>query len=860
MKNTFIVIFLHITLLLQGTTYYVATNGKDGNAGTISQPFASLNYVFNKVVAGDIVYIRGGTFTSMGSTSYGISVSGKNGTSAKIISVLAYPGEIPVLDCSGLTSSSRERNGLNMDGCSYWSIKGLTIINVHEPTDNLSPGTGLTLFNCSDITLDQVNVHDCGNGFRVFGGDEIRYINCDSYQNADTKDGGNLANGFWSRVTGGGHIYYKGCRAWMNSDDGWDGFALGYGDGYIYYDKCWAFDNGEWNGIKGNGSGFKTGLCGKAAIGGIQRQLTNCLAFNNITGFDESQDVGSGYSIPHLIINCTSYNNSSCGFNFQFGAGVDGSFSEDIFRNNISYNETVAFGWNDNTLDHNSWQNGLKVSDADFINLNPEQAKGPRQADGSLPIMTFLYLNTGSDLIDAGIDVGLPFTGSAPDLGAFELDGTPVITPPAFISSAVENATPSLLTMIYDLNLSGSYVPATSSFKVTVNGQSVTINKVSVTGSKVLLTLANSVKFGDVLTVSYTKSATNQLQTAWGGIAESISNKPVTNNCINPATINRSPIAVVKYNLSCNSGFVDEIDASGSNDPDNDVLTFEWTVPANIPVSSTNSSKIRFLSPIVSSSKIMEFTVKVNDGKVIVTKSISITVLPYKPQFEIATIIYTEASSFQSPYYPKNAADGDLSTRWSVNGDDKWITFQLSDSFKISHLELAFLPEQNYSSYFDILGSDDNLAWEPILTNAASCNFSGNMQVFDFPAGNSDTAYSYLKFVGHGNSLNSWNNISEFLIFGIPQQNPPKGDSEKSDITIYPNPAVNYIRIAIKGSAIKPDKVSISDYSGKIVLTQVLNPDYNNILIPINLKSGVYIVQLGAANLTLFAQKLIVNN
>jgi hypothetical protein len=26
----------------------------------------------------------------------------------------------------------------------------------------------------------------------------------------------------------------------------------------------------------------------------------------------------------------------------------------------------------------------------------------------------------GSDLIDKGVDVGLPYTGSAPDLGAFE--------------------------------------------------------------------------------------------------------------------------------------------------------------------------------------------------------------------------------------------------------------------------------------------------------------------------------------------------------------------------------------------------------------------------------------------------------
>jgi hypothetical protein len=37
-----------------------------------------------------------------------------------------------------------------------------------------------------------------------------------------------------------------------------------------------------------------------------------------------------------------------------------------------------------------------------------------------LPDVTFFHLKAGSDLIDKGVDVGLPFNGSAPDLGVFE--------------------------------------------------------------------------------------------------------------------------------------------------------------------------------------------------------------------------------------------------------------------------------------------------------------------------------------------------------------------------------------------------------------------------------------------------------
>jgi len=45
---------------------------------------------------------------------------------------------------------------------------------------------------------------------------------------------------------------------------------------------------------------------------------------------------------------------------------------------------------------------------------------GPRSPDGSLPILEFLRLRDGSQLIDRGTDVGLPYNGSAPDLGAYE--------------------------------------------------------------------------------------------------------------------------------------------------------------------------------------------------------------------------------------------------------------------------------------------------------------------------------------------------------------------------------------------------------------------------------------------------------
>jgi hypothetical protein len=57
---------------------------------------------------------------------------------------------------------------------------------------------------------------------------------------------------------------------------------------------------------------------------------------------------------------------------------------------------------------------------ADFVSLDLTPATSPRAADGGLPRLDLFRLKPGSALIDAGANVGLPYLGTAPDLGAFE--------------------------------------------------------------------------------------------------------------------------------------------------------------------------------------------------------------------------------------------------------------------------------------------------------------------------------------------------------------------------------------------------------------------------------------------------------
>ena len=71
---------------------------------------------------------------------------------------------------------------------------------------------------------------------------------------------------------------------------------------------------------------------------------------------------------------------------------------------------------------YNSWNNppSVTVTSGDFVTTDFTANTGARQADGSLPVSSFLKLAAGSDLIDKGTNVGIAYTGSAPDLGAYE--------------------------------------------------------------------------------------------------------------------------------------------------------------------------------------------------------------------------------------------------------------------------------------------------------------------------------------------------------------------------------------------------------------------------------------------------------
>jgi uncharacterized repeat protein (TIGR02059 family) len=953
-----------LCLSLYGTTYYVSPEGRDSDPGTQNQPFFTLNKAWSVVGAGDIIYMRGGTYYYTSQQN----LTGKNGTSGNLIKVWAYPGETPIITRTSSWTFSTYRAGIYFSG-NYVHFKGFQISGYYQ--QDLSVWMPLRCQDFNDCIFELLNIHDNGGPVYMTGScNRNLLLNCDFHDQFDPLTSGvygpayNNADGLnFEYVTSGNTNTIKGCRFWNNSDDGLD---LYNNHGVVNVEDSWAWNNGVDENLNevstGDGNGFKFGPTNSARTT-ILRTVKNCLSFNNTHwGFFEN-NAQCNIALYNNVAFQNGYTNTAWCTGFHF----DQSGIAYFLKNNIAYQnsrEEVGLGILTN-VEYNSWNSGVSVSDDDFLSLDSTGVSGERGPNGELPDLNFLKLVSGSDLVDAGVDVGISYSGNAPDIGAFEFQSSDPPPVPKYLSSVVENSTPSILEMTYDINLNSSVIPATSAFSVGVNStarsiisvaisgarvrltlsnpivygnvitvsynkpidnpiqtgageqaESVsamtvvnkvnaiypvyissvienatpsilemsfdltltnivpvkssfmvlvnstirTINTVTISGRKVQLTLASAVKEGDIITVSYTKPAANPLQTTAGGEAANITTATVTNNIKNVKVPNDAPIVVVNSPKSAYAGFINEIDATSTYDPDNDFLSIIWNVPPIVPVSTVNNLRTKFLAPVFDYPVDVKFQLKVSDGDTLLSKDIPVSVLPYKPELTSVRITNIRASDFQSPDYPANIIDGNTLTKWSSKGDNKWIRLKFALPFKISHIEVAFLNGQQFESYFDIHVSRDSITWEPVLTNIISCNFSGEKQIFDFPAEKNNTEYLFLKYVGYGNSLNEWNNISEFRVFGTPGQNSGSGITENRKVIVYPNPVSSILNISIEDPSIKPDMLRIVDLTGHIVFEKILNPVVRNVQLPIRLKTGVYFVDLNLGISTLFTQKLLVKN
>jgi len=438
-KHTFLLFACFLLVFEnQAKTYFVAVNGNDTtNSGSIVAPFASITRAQQSVSAGDTVYIRGGKYVMAESKiarkqrvwamMHLLNRSGKEG---KRINYWAYRNEKPVIDMTYVKPSNQRVMAFNVTG-SWIHLKGLEVIGTQVTI------LGHTQSECfhnegSYNIYEQLSMHDGqAIGFYLSRGMNNLILNCDAYNNWDyTSEGGRGGNadgfGCHPQPGGKGNIF-RGCRAWFNSDDGYDCIRAAE---TVTFDHCWAFYNGYDPNFKnlGDGNGFKAGGWGLVKDDRVPDSIPMhiiqfCVAVRNrANGFYSNHQPGGSYWYNNTAyLNGTNFNMLNRTASFDADTAGYGH----VLKNNLSFEpRTYETQWIDSTkcvLSNNSFSIPVKVTKADFVSVDQSQLVAPRKVDGSLLDIDFLKLRKGSKLIDRGVDIGFPYKGKAPDLGAIEL-------------------------------------------------------------------------------------------------------------------------------------------------------------------------------------------------------------------------------------------------------------------------------------------------------------------------------------------------------------------------------------------------------------------------------------------------------
>lgn len=130
---------------------------------------------------------------------------------------------------------------------------------------------------------------------------------------------------------------------------------------------------------------------------------------------------------------------------------------------------------------------------------------------------------------------------------------------------------------------------------------------------------------------------------------------------------------------------------------------------------------------------------------------------PVEPDPETPDVTVT--SSKNDGNGPNNVLDGDLSTRWSANGDGQWLNLNLGTTQEIGAVDIAFYKGNTRTSDFEIEVSTDGSNWNTAINLSSSNGDTLELERFTF-----DEALSaqYVRFTGYGNSSNTWNSVTEF--------------------------------------------------------------------------------------------------
>ena len=309
---------------LARATHYASYGGIGSSPGTYSNPM-SLDTIIGSAVAGNVVFIRGGTINATAKYRF----NGNNGTAGNPIIFEVYPGETLTIDgstgvpgvddwCGRLQSSFTYLRGdmrfINMPA------QGLLI----DGSDNILDGVSATGNHLSGAEVYEASGLACRNTFinGIYTDNSDVGYSLGGLADGNNADGITISNGTGNKV--------QHCTLLRNSDDGVD--TARSINSVVEY--CISGLNGLG---AGDGNGIKAGLASTGS-GTIVRY--NLAYSNRAAGIDSNTVIAGVFSSN------TTYGNGTYGYIFE---------SDTVATRNVSSGDAAVHGATTGTMTRNSW-------------------------------------------------------------------------------------------------------------------------------------------------------------------------------------------------------------------------------------------------------------------------------------------------------------------------------------------------------------------------------------------------------------------------------------------------------------------------------------------------------------------------
>ena len=171
-------LLMAVPVIAEAADYYVATDGDNGNEGSVASPWRNIQYAVDTVVPPDTIYVRGGVYSEL------ITFNRSGSAAGGYITLRNYPVETPVVDGTGIGVSSN--TGLiYLENISYVKIIGFELRNLTTSKSDAVPAA-IWIFGASHhIEIKDNLVHSIQNlsadgnahGIALYGDNATASIN-----------------------------------------------------------------------------------------------------------------------------------------------------------------------------------------------------------------------------------------------------------------------------------------------------------------------------------------------------------------------------------------------------------------------------------------------------------------------------------------------------------------------------------------------------------------------------------------------------------------------------------------------------------------------------------------------------------